>query len=442
MSPRDPIHRALRALHDAHPRVVLAVSGGLDSMVLLDAAAATLPAGRSMTVATFDHGTGPHARDAARHVEAEARARGLDVRVGRAALAGAGEVAWRDARWRFLRDVADETRSVIATAHTEDDQVETVAFRLMRGSGARGLAGLYASSDVARPFIALRRSRLEAYARERGLAWVEDPSNASVAFARNRLRREILPALERVAPGLDEALIAIARRAGDWRRDVDAVAARFVRSDGASGAPLIADREALARLDVDALSVLWPAIAARARITLDRRGTLRLATFTISGRRGGRIQLSGNVEVCRRGDDLILSRREHEAHALSDEPMALSGARVEVGQWRFVRLDVDTASVITPPVDRLDQAMLDAGASLEVRAWRPGDRMRSPRAVGARRVKRYLVEARIAVSERPGWPVVVADGEIVWIPGIGRSDAAPARSGRPMVHYACERFVG
>lgn len=442
MSPHDPVHRALRALHDAHPRVVLAVSGGLDSMVMLDAAAATRPALGSLIVATFDHGTGPHARAAARHVAREARARELEARVGRARLSGAGEAAWRDARWRFLRDLARETRSIVATAHTEDDQVETVAFRVMRGSGARGLAGLYAPSDVARPFLELRRSALERYARDHALRWVEDPSNASAAHARNRLRHEILPALARVAPELDAALLATARRARDWRRDVDAVAGQFVRSDATPLAPLVVDRDALARLDADSLAAVWPAIAARAGIALDRRGTLRLATFTITGRRGGRIQLSGNVEVCRRGDELVLGHRAPGDRVPTDGPTALQGARVEIGRWCFVRLDVDTPSVIASPLDRPDRAALDADAALEVRAWRPGDRMRSPRSSEARRVKRYLSEARIAVTERRGWPVVVADGEIVWIPGISRSDAATARSGRPKVLYACERFIG
>ena len=108
------------------------------------------------------------------------------------------------------------------------------------------------------------------------------------------------------------------------------------------------------------------------------------------------------------------------------------------GAWRFDPLTVDIDSIESANPGTTTVAALPSDARLEVRVWRPGDRIRLSRPPWARRVKRYLAEARVALSERQGWPVVLADDEIVWIPGVRRSDAVPARSGRPVVLYACE----
>ncbi|HEU4563051.1 MAG TPA: tRNA lysidine(34) synthetase TilS, partial [Gemmatimonadaceae bacterium] len=218
-----------RALGE-HTRVVLAVSGGRDSMVLLEAAAAAARS-RLAAVATFDHGTGAAATAGCDAAERRARALGLPVERGRADGALRGEAEWRDARWRFLRAAAARHGAVVATAHTEDDQVETVLMRALRGAGARGLAGLYApppagappavASPVVRPLLALARDAVAAYAAVRGVRWVEDPSNLSRRHLRNRVRLDLLPALERARPGVSGELLDVARRAAEWRAEVD-----------------------------------------------------------------------------------------------------------------------------------------------------------------------------------------------------------------------------
>ena len=148
--------------------IVLAISGGVDSMVLLDAAAATVPA-RRLCVATFDHGTGSAATKAAALVRVRAAVFGLACVSERARtrLWSRAEAELRNARWRFLRSVASRRGALVATAHTQDDQVETVLMRVLRGAGARGLAGMYAPSDVARPLLAFTRRDVMRYARAR-----------------------------------------------------------------------------------------------------------------------------------------------------------------------------------------------------------------------------------------------------------------------------------
>jgi tRNA(Ile)-lysidine synthase len=277
--------------------LVLAVSGGADSMVLLHSMARAA-AERVAGVATFDHGTGPASRAAAALVARAACAYGFQVMVGTSVTVAHTEAAWRAARWGFLRRVAVERGALVATGHTRDDQVETVVMRVLRGAGARGLAGLDVDSDVVRPLLAVPRRAVRAYAAAQGLEWVEDPSNSSAAFLRNRVRRELLPAIRAVHPLFEDEMWETGRAAAAWRREVEQFVAERcpVRptADGMSVA--VAD---LARYDHATVAVLWPVIAARAGVTLDRRGTSRLAAFTFKAKVGGTIQLSGGVEVVR-----------------------------------------------------------------------------------------------------------------------------------------------
>src|SRR6185503_2041605 len=92
------------------------------------------------------------------------------------------EAAWRDARLLFLNDVARATGATVATAHTRDDQIETVLMRVMRDAGARGLAGLFATGEAVRPLIDVTRADVAAYAREHRVTWKNDPTNASKRF--------------------------------------------------------------------------------------------------------------------------------------------------------------------------------------------------------------------------------------------------------------------
>jgi tRNA(Ile)-lysidine synthase len=291
------LRRALRAGVPSGARLLLAVSGGRDSMVLLDAMRRWAPAGAVVAVASFDHGTGPAARRAVAVVRRAARAVGWPLLVGRARGLPATEAAWRAARWAFLREVAAEQGARVVTAHTRDDQVETVFHRALRGSGPRGLAGLYAPSDVLRPLLHLPRGTVAAYAAAAGVDYVEDPSNASRAFLRNRIRLDLLPACERVRPGFADELLALAREAAAWRASVEALAAQC--APRAAGGSLFVDVAPMLGWPAAALGPVWAALAARAGIALDRRGTERLVAFTHPSAVGARIPLAGGHVVRR-----------------------------------------------------------------------------------------------------------------------------------------------
>lgn len=406
--------------------VLLAVSGGLDSMVLLDAAARVAPA-RIAAVATFDHRSGPHSREAVAFVRAESERRGLRVVVGQASGAERSEAGWRAARWSFLSGAAGSSGARVATAHTADDQVETVCMRILRDAGARGLAGLLAESPILRPLLGFRRRELAMYAVMARVGHIEDPTNASPEFLRNRLRRDLLPAIARVQPGFATEITRLSERAADVRRTLDGIAGRLVMPGqwGTIDIPL----QPLDGMTPDGLEALAPALAARCGVILDRRGTTRLSQFILRSRTGARIQLSGGAEALRLHDRVAIRR----AVARVGGAQALAMLDVTVaGRWRLRRVErsgPDDPWTATLPADR----------ALTVREWRAGDRMRAPGSGAARRVKRFFSDAGISGPERDGWPVVLADGEIVWIPGVRRSDAATDRSGRPVLRYRCER---
>ncbi|MBK5188319.1 MAG: tRNA lysidine(34) synthetase TilS [Gemmatimonadaceae bacterium] len=181
------------------------------------------------------------------------------------------------------------------------------------------------------------------------------------------------------------------------------------------------------RYDAKALALLWPAVAARAGVTLDRRGTDRLIAFTTMEKRGARMQLSGGFETVLHRGAFIIRRAGREA------PQGALGleAGLQLGGFRFDARDEDVVS--------LWSAKLPARKTLTVRTWRAGDRM-VPAGGNARRVKGLLRDAGVDAASRGSWPVVLADDEIVWVPGVRRSSAASARSGRPVVTYHCERI--
>jgi len=277
-------------------------------MVLLTAASRlSARARRNIVVATFDHGTGSAAGRAAALVARSAARSGFLCVTGRASTIGTREEEWRRGRWQFLEQVASKRRANVVTAHTLDDQVETVFMRIMRDAGPRGLAGLYADSEVVRPFLEISRATLTSYAELHRVAFVQDPSNYDRKHLRNRIRLDILPSIVERNPEFPEELLSLARESATWRRSLEDLAGGVDAEAEPDGALRIS-RSSLEGYDADSLRVLWPALAARASVVMDRRGTHRAAEFTIRGATGGAIQLSGGVEIVMRRDHMLLRR--------------------------------------------------------------------------------------------------------------------------------------
>lgn len=237
----------------ADTHVVVAVSGGADSCALLAALTRLKCSGGGEIVAAhFNHGLRGAAGDAdAEFVREFATRLGVRVVVGRGNVAGAAqlagdgvEAAARAARYQFLLEIAQQCGArYVATAHTADDQVETVLHRILRGTGIVGLAGIPAvrslseSVTLVRPLLASRRSEVTEYLRERELQYRTDETNADRRFTRNRLRHELLPLLRRdFNTDVDSAVLRLAQLAGENQMVIDGLVseldARAVRLDG------------------------------------------------------------------------------------------------------------------------------------------------------------------------------------------------------------------
>ncbi len=439
----QPLADAVTALPAGENRYVLAVSGGSDSMVLLHAMA-QWAGDRIATVATFDHGTGTHAEQATSLAVHEARLLGLPVVRERAMKPGRTEAEWREARWAFLKRVAKAYKAQVATAHSADDQLETVVQRLLRGTGTRGLAALAAPGPVVRPLLLLSRQQLVAFRESRAIAFVPDPCNQDRRHQRVWVRLDLLPAIARVDAHFARDMLGIAERAAQWRRDVDRLVAGLPWSEVARDTWRL-DRSAVAGWSEEQLAVVWPALLGPLGITLDAGGTRRLIRFTIGSERAGQLDLPDGATIVRRGDTLEVRGRDVAAQFASMR--ASPPARLQVGAplrwdgWRFLPVPGYPEGSAEPVP--LTMAAFPAGGDVEVRRWQAGDRIRTSAAGAGRRISRYLAEYGIPRLDRGGWPVVLLDGEVVWVPGVCRGFAAPHRSGRSdLIWYRSEREFG
>lgn len=205
-------------------RYIVAVSGGVDSVVLLDMLATGKVPGGELIVAHFDHGIRDESADDATFVRQLAADYGLPFETRREELgASASEELARDRRYAFLREVATKHAAKIMTAHHADDVVETIAINLARGTGWRGLAVLD-SPDIERPLLARTKAELIDYAKQHNLEWQEDVTNSDTKYLRNNLRQK----LNSLDVQTKEVLTLYRNRQVALRREVEAEAGRLV----------------------------------------------------------------------------------------------------------------------------------------------------------------------------------------------------------------------
>jgi tRNA(Ile)-lysidine synthase len=406
--------------------VVAALSGGADSVALLDALVTlSEPVGFSVVAAHLDHGLRPgSAADAAfcgdlcRQLGVPLRTERRDV-ADRARREGGGlEEAARLERYAFLARVKDESgAAAIALAHTRDDQAETVLLRLLRGAGRLGLSAMRArSGDLIRPLLGLSRQDVLDHLRGRGLAWREDPTNADLKVPRNRVRHELLPYLERhFNPAVREALARSASVLGEEADVLTSIGADPARARGRrEGDLFVMSRSALAAA---------PRAVARlgVRRALQETGGLRgvaldhvdriLALARRADASGRRLPLPGGREAVVHFDDLRVGPARPPAE--TDYAFALPvPGRVELPDGRA--LVASRARSGTAPGQAA--AIVEAPeGELLVRTRRPGDRVR----VRGREVslKRFLMDRRVPAAERSSLPLVAAGHHILWVPG-------------------------
>lgn len=439
-------------------RVVAAVSGGPDSMALLEALAELRqPLGLWLCVAHLNHGLrGDAAAGDAEAVAARAETLGIEAHLGQADVpalrrqsGGSIEAAARRARYAFLEDVAAEAGATrVALGHTADDQVETILLRLLRGGELAALRGMPRSrplsprsqATVIRPLLDISRRDVVDYLSQRGVGWREDSTNSDLAFERNRVRHELLPPLEaRLGPGFREALRRLSQPATALAQTVESLAQRCLADSSGGSAALDATQAASA-----------PRLVQRAAARLAFQqvrgvGGLRWRAVDaveglLRGGSGKRVRLSATL-VAERSYGAVVFGPVRSTPAPIHLELTVPG-RVElpdVGLW--IEAEALDGPAPAPEAARgsrqwaeivdLDQT----GDRLVVRSRTPGDRLVPLGAASAVKLKDFLINQRIPRAARDAMPVVEGKGGIAWVVGVRLDDRvkvtrATRRAGR------------
>lgn len=432
----DIVHAAARTIHryamlEGGETLVIGVSGGADSVALLHVLLRLAPdLALRLHVLHVDHGLREDSARDGEFVRALGIRLGVPVDIVRARVAaGSIEAAARAARHGALEAAAVRVGAArIALGHTADDQAETMIMRLLEGTGVRGLAGIPpVRGRLIRPLIESRHQDAVTTLTAAGLPWIEDPSNRDVRFFRNRVRHALMPRLVEASGGdVVGHLGRLARRAREAIDALDHVAAaELERLAHVEHGALVLPRSALGALPRPVAAEVLRAAAARlgSRAPLRAWGHrgLRRVLASAPPRRPFRL---GGVVVEVSGDRVRVGVTRAPALAPRDLPVPGRVELPEIG--RALEAVVVAAADYAVPRER-DRVAFDAAGlppRLVVRPRRRGDRFR-PFGGGDRRLKSFLIDAKVARWERDRLPLVDAGHDIVWVAGLRRGAAAP-----------------
>jgi tRNA(Ile)-lysidine synthase len=421
-----------------HPgqRVGVAVSGGPDSVLLLhfmrDLA---MEWGITLAVVHFNH----HLRGAESDAD-EGFVRKLADSIGIAFICGEGDVARvarekkrnleataRALRYRFFFSLVDQGRlDKVVTAHTANDQAETVLLRLLRGAGARGLSGIYPvlEGKVARPFLDLTRAEIMRELEARQLEYRLDSTNLDSRLRRNKIRRELLPLLERE---FNPAVIPLLKNHADRARDEEAFLEQQARE---RSRPWRLREGGEEKISVRALGGFAPAIQRRVlrqmlqSLRQDLRGVtfahveglLRFATSAQSGRS---LPLPGGAVARKEFDWLILG-----SQPISDDgyayPIEIPGEIAVAALGVTFRFKIVEPQGVPEAYNQVERSVIDPQKlphRLFLRNWRAGDQFWPLGSRKLRKLKELFRQRKIPRSQRKLWPVLECGEQIVWVRG-------------------------
>ena len=394
--------------------VLVLLSGGRDSVCLLDLA---VRLGCDAAALHIDHGLRPDSAEDAAFCANLCADLSVELTVKHAGpFTGRNVQGWaRERRYSAASELAEPRGATIATGHTATDQVETVLYRLAASPGRRALLGIPArAGPVVRPLLEVTREETAAYCAERGLPWREDPSNASDAYARNRVRAELLPALRGLHPAAEANVLRTLALLRDEAAVLDAAVDAALTDEQAALAalPPALARLCLQRLADDAAESAAPPVGARAQELLALGG----------GEGSAALDVGGGLRAVAEYGRLRFERAGAGTPA--------GAARLEVpGRARFAggELSCEVGPDLAIGDGTLD---LDALATpLEVRPWRPGDRMRPLGLGGSRSLQDLFTDRKVPRARRPRLPVVTSQGEIAWVPGVATGERFRVREG-------------
>ena len=414
--------------------VVVAVSGGADSTaLLLLLAELSDELGIVLHVAHFDHRTRPkQSAEDADFVAKLANRVGAPIRVGRAAKPTKTEDAARTARYEFLRRAASEIgATAIATGHTRDDQAETVLLHMTRGSGIAGLAAMRPLREgIARPLLSIGRKETVAICRAAGIRPRSDPTNRSLKFARNRIRREVLPELAKINPRASEAIARLADAAAELNTGDDREVAEALARARDDDAIVIAGLEP--RIRSRALALAW-----REKIgqPLEARHRKALDDLAATDEGSRWLDLPGGHAI----------REYGLLRIVGDKPVGKSDPATPIAlereiTWNDWRIHLGGPTRTNGALEAyLPKNLL---RNLVVRGRHDGDRtLNRPR----KKLQDLFVDAKIPASQRSRWPVIASEDGVWWVPGLTQPPKTPGGTRLSVAapaHFGNELWTG
>jgi len=414
-------------------RVAVAVSGGADSVALLRLLLeARGELGIVLFVAHFNHKIrGPEADEDEAFVRALAEKHDLPFHAASADTPQFArehhlglETAARQLRHQFFRDLIRQNKTDrVATAHTLDDQAETVLLRLMRGAGTKGLAGIYPEikvegGSIVRPLLGIRRAELRGWLESLRQTWREDATNADVSFTRNRVRHKLLPLIESEfgsAPLERLAETAEIARAEEeyWEAQLQPLVGEL-----GSGEYCLSVR-ALLRQPLAIRRRLVRAAAQKLNVTLDFQHVEQVLALAQSGERKT-ISLPNGLRASADKETLRLEIEQTEAKVQPFSYRLSVPGEIEIAELncriRFRLIKGSEAVASCDPRQLLSPEL--QGGELIIRNWRAGDRFWPLHSKSDKKIKELLKPECVPAALRALWPVAEHQGEILWVRGL------------------------
>ena len=418
--------------------VVLAVSGGIDSIVMADILLnLQQQLGFYPLIASFDHQLRPESAEEIEFVAELARCWGVPFHAGAADIRRLAqgknlEDVARQERYRFLRSIAYRyDDACIATAHHRDDQAETLLLHLLRGSGLAGLSGISPKENgLIRPLLCLSKGEIEAYAQEHNLAFRQDQSNFSCEYQRNRIRWELLPQLADYNPQIVNALNITA----DICREEDGLL------DDLAENALVEVMSADDRLCQKRLAQLPYALARRVlrkfsclRIGEGAELNFEQVEAILALREGQVISLPhAYLAFCRDGY-LDINKNMPPLPSFEEEyPLSLSEQWQSLPGWGWDYCCLPLRGHALPPLAQLRRqntlVYLTDSAALPKLYWRTrrdGDRLPSSENKAGHKLKELFIDKKILPSKRQSWPLLLDEQGIRWVPGLWKEEEIP-----------------
>lgn len=411
---------ACHSLLKRQGRVIVAVSGGADSLALLSV---LLKLGYDCVAAHCNfHLRGDESDRDERHVEAVAEQLGAELRVKHfdvpARMAATGEsveMACRELRYAWFHDLLDcEHGQAIAVGHHADDNVETFFLNLLRGSGVAGLSAMrYRNGAIVRPLLDTTRVMTEAYLRDEGIGFVTDSTNASDCFKRNRLRNRVLPLLEELFPGTADAITRSIAHLDANRRIYERAVARDAAPYCDGDCIRLAE---MVDADPEARTLMFEMLHPRG-FNISQVDDMLDA---VARNRSGLIFHNALGEHCELDRGVLHISSDYGKQSPDAYDVSIGGCGIS--EPVKIAVSCHDVAAFNPARDGnilyMDERVLDGSPVWQLRRWRQGDRIAPYGMRGTKLVSDIFAEARLpAFRKRDTW-LLTRDGEILWVVGI------------------------